>query len=191
MKTISKKLGVFGVAAVLLFLACGIISVTWIVSFKLAEDTTLRWYDNFYYGQVELSDSSDWEEHKDNIKDIDMVGFELWATNNTDTEKSYSVYASYEGSGLNGLTSRPEIEGQATLILDSIPLSAKAQAGLPLNSTYITYGQSFAYLNNIDKLKDYVKKGSVRFFAMEMGGADTTDVHIDSMLVIVTFTAGL
>jgi len=183
MKTISKKLGVFGVAAILLFLACGIISVTWVVSFKLAEDTTLRWYDNFYYGQVDLNDSSDWEEHKDNIKDIDMVGFELWATNNTDTEKAYKVYASYVGSGLNGLTPRATVEEKATLILDSLPL--------PLNSTHITYGQSFAYINNIDKLKDYVKDGSVRLFAMEMSGADTTDVHIDSMLVIVTFTAGL
>ena len=184
MKTISKKLGVFGVAAVLLFLACGVISGTWVISFKLAENETLIWTGNFFYGQVDMTNASEWKDHREYLKDIDLVGFELWATNNTDTEKTYRVYATYVGSGLNSLTSRSEVENKATLILDDIPLPDSAK-------TYITYGQSFTYLKGIDKLKSYVESGSLRIFAMEAGGADNTNVHIDSMRVIVTFTAGL
>ncbi|MBU8934885.1 MAG: hypothetical protein KOO62_12935 [candidate division Zixibacteria bacterium] len=184
MKKISNKLGMLGGAAVLLFLACGIISGTWVVKFEIAKNNPLFWTGEFYYSQVDMSEAGDWEDHKDHLKDIDLIGFELWAVNNTDSDKKYRVYAASDGSGLDATSARSEIETSGTLILDDVPLP-------PGINTHITYGQSFKYLKNFEKLVSYAEDGSIRFFAMETDGAVHADLHVDSMYVIVTFTAGL
>lgn len=184
MKKISNTLGALGSAAVLLFVACGIISGTWVISFKVAENEDLNWEGEFYYSEVDMSKESDWEDNKEHLKDVDLVGFELWATNNVDEDKLYRVYAAPGSSDLVPSSSLSAVEAGATLILDDVPLAAST-------STYVTYGNSFKYLKNFDQLVTYIEDGNVKFFSMEAGGATNTDLHIDSLLVVVTFTAGL
>ena len=184
MKKLSNKLGAFGSAAVLLFLACGIVSDTWVISFKVVENKDLVWHDNFYYSEVDMSEASDWNDHKEHLKDVDLVGFELWATNSSSSNKTYRVYAVPGSNSLDSNSTRAEVIDGATLILEDIPLEHG-------KLTYITYGKSFTYLKNFGKLVTYAESGHIKFFSMEANEADSTDVRVDSILVVVTFTAGL
>ncbi|MFH2048098.1 MAG: hypothetical protein ABIJ12_01535 [bacterium] len=182
MKKLLNKIGLFGSIAILLIVGCATISGTWILTYQLSENDTLVWYDDFYYGSIDMSDDGTWEDHVDNIKDINMIGLEVWGTNNTSTDQEYDVYLDGAGSTLSGLSTRSEVAQNATLVLESLPLKSGGQQ-------FISYGQSLEYVRNVDKIKDLLEAGEMKFFAFS-NISDTTNIHIDSVNIVITFTAG-
>jgi len=109
------------------------------------------------------------------------VGFELWATNNTGVANKFSAYVADSLSSLDSLSTRTEIEEHGILVLKDLPLKATGQ-------THITYGQSFKYIASLDKLKELAEVGKFKMFAV--ANESNINFNLDSVLVIVTFTAG-
>lgn len=182
MKKLLNKIGLFGTVAILLIVACSFISGTWILTYRLAENESLVWYDDFYYGSVDLNDEGNWEDHVDHIKDIDLIGLELWGNNNTISDQEYNVYIDGANSTLSASSTRSEVEEDATLILEKLPLKKGGKQ-------FISYGTSLNYVRNVDKIKDLLEAGEMKFFAYS-NISDTTNIHIDSLNVVITFTAG-
>jgi len=182
MKKLLNKIGLFGSVAILLIVACSFISGTWILTYRLVENDSLVWYDDFYYGSVDLNDEENWEDHVEHIKDINMIGLEIWGINNTGTNQEYNVYIDGAGSSLNGSSTRSEVEEDATLVIENLPLNT----GGP---QFISYGQSLGYVRNVDMIKDLLEAGEMKFFAYS-NISDTTNIHIDSLNIVITFTAG-
>jgi hypothetical protein len=176
-----RFLGIAGIAAALLFLAGCLVSgqfVT-IIDIERAQFTTTN---GFYYYAVDLTENDIWKEHKDNIKDIEVVGFELWMTNKKPDTTTFNVYV--DDIGKTAYTSKTEVENNATLVIKNLKLK-------PSDQTHITYGQSFKYLQNVETLKTLVDEGSFHYYGVSNVVADTTNYIIDSARVIITFTAGL
>ncbi len=183
MKNILNKIGLFASVAILLLVACSVISGTWILTYQLVENESLVWYDDFYYGSVDMSEDETWEDHAEHIKDINMIGLEVWGINNTSTNQLYDVYLDGQGSTLSGSSLRSEVEEFATIVLENFPLNAGG-------AQFISYGESLNYVKNVDKLKDLLKDGEMKFFAYSKGVSDTTNIHLDSVNIVITFTAG-
>ena len=115
------------------------------------------------------------------IKDIDLVGFELWATNATGTANTFTVYVADPQSSLDDGSSRSEVDSLATLVVDDLPIAASGQ-------THVTYGQSFKYLANVETLKNLTETGQFKMFAFM--SSPSVNLTVDSLRVIVTLTAG-
>lgn len=184
MKSILNKIGLFSSVAILLLVACSLISGTWMLTYKLVEGKTLIWHDDFYYGSVDYTDEGLWKDHIDKLKSINVIGLELWGQNNSTTDQEYSVYLAKESSTLSGSSTKSEVESNpdAFRILDGLPLTA----GGPV---FISYGQSLGHIENVSKIKDLLVDGKMKFFAYS-DVADPTNVYLDSVNIVITFTAG-
>ena len=180
MNYLKRNLGIVGAVVAVSLLAGCLLSGTFIsVIVIVDEDFTTR--TGFYFYDVDLTEEDVWNDHKDEIKDIDLVGFELWITNETGTADTFTVYVADLQSTLDGSSTRSEVDSVATLAVNGLPVA-------PSGQTHITYGQSFKYLSNIGTLKNLVETGKFKLFAFVT--SPTADVTIDSLRVIVTLTVG-
>lgn len=169
-----------GLAAVLLFLVGCLVSGQFVTVIEIG-NLDFNSENGFYHYSVDLTENDIWDEHKDNIKDIEVVGFELWMTNNQSDTTTFNVYV--DDINHEEYTSPAEVENNATIVIKNLKLK-------PSSQTYITYGQSFKYLQNVEILKDLVHEGQFHYYGLSDGIADM-DYIIDSARVIITFTAGL
>ncbi len=179
MRFIKTKLGVAGAAVTIVFLVGCIFSGTFmaVIPIKQSEFTA---ESGFYYFEVDLSNNSVWNDHKDEIKKIETVGFEVTMVNNGPADEKFSVYI--EDIGTPKRASKAEVEANATLVLDSLPLPAD-------DTTHISYGRSFRYIRNVEAMKKLVKKGEFHYYGVSTGG----NVELYEILkgkVIITFLAG-
>jgi len=181
MKYLKRNFGNIGAVVALSLLAGCLLSGTFVLSVKFANIPVSGNNEN-YFVNVDITGEDLWEDHKDNIKDIDLVGFELWATNNTGVANTFSAYFADSLSSLDASSTHSEIVTQGILCLNNLPLSATGQ-------THITYGQSFKYIANLDQLKKLTEDGKFKLFLV--AGESTIDFELDLIRVIVTFTAGV
>lgn len=181
MKYLKRNLGNIGAVVALSLLAGCLLSGTFVFSYMLVENEDLIYNGDFYFASVDWTDDDDWEDHQGNIKDIDLVGFELWATNATGTADTFTVYVVDLQSSLDGSSSRSEVEAGATIVVNNLPVAASGQ-------THVTYGQSFKYLANVETLKNLTETGQFKMFTFM--SSPSVNLTVDSLRVIVTLTVG-
>jgi len=181
MNYLKRKLGIVGSVVALSLLAGCLLSGTFIsVIVIVDEDFTTR--TGFYFYDVDLTEEDVWNDHKDEIKDIDLVGFELWITNHESEERKFSVYLDDADEPV--YDTLPDVLANTTIVLDDLTLTAG-----PDVQTHVTYGQSFKYLKNVPTLLELVKKGAFHYYGISDGGT-SAGYTIDSAKVVITFTAG-
>lgn len=137
---------------------------------------------NFYSEAVDLTEDDVWDEHKDDIDRIDVVGFELWITNETTADFTYSAYIDDPEDPM--WVTPEQVDSLATLIFDNLTITgAGAGSG---SRRVITYAQSFAYLKNVPEIRRLMKLGVFDYYALTEGTGTGT---VDSVKVIVTVSA--
>jgi len=174
----NKMLGLLSALLILtIFYGCGSLIVgTFVISLDIkgGDIVTSADLSKFY---VDLTKESEWNDHKDEIKYIDNVGFQLWVTNNGDDAVTGQLFASTDSS----FADTTEVRDSAILILDGLILPPGVQ-------TYVDWPSSLTYLREVDKIKKLVEGGKFAVYALT-----TTlpfDITVDSATVIVTVTAG-
>lgn len=182
-----KSLPALTVLLVLLA-GCGFITGTFVLALKLVENEDLVWSGQYYYDAVDFADDDTWEEHGDKLQFIDMIGFELWATNRLDVEQTYDLYVAPLGSPLNGgSTLAAVVAGALPVLVDvPVPLLPEGEVGHPVQA--ITFGESFSYLTNADSLNTLAETGQFKLWLVP-STADEGNLYVDTLTVIVTFTA--
>ena len=130
-----KKFSMAGIAAVILALAGCLVSGTFVLSILLVENKGLTYFNDMYFGAADLTVDEVWQDHGDKIKNIDVVGFELWVTNNTTSANKFDVYVAPWSSTLDSTSAADTVKAKATQVLDGLPLAAS-------KTTHISYGQS-------------------------------------------------
>jgi hypothetical protein len=165
--------------ALLAFVACNLISGTFVIT-VMYENLSVASLNDFYYQAVDVTEEEDWQDHKDDIKDIDNVGFELWMDNNSGQAITAYLYVAPITSSLNGSSTKAEVMADAIRIF-SLPLPDS-------EDIFIGYAESFNYVANIQQLRDMAEEGQFKFFALS--DASPIDFGIDSVKVIVTVSAG-
>jgi hypothetical protein len=165
--------------ALLAFVACNLVSGTFVVT-VMYEDIDLATGDDFYYQAVDVTTEEDWEDHKDDIKDIDNIGFELWMDNNSGQAITSHIYVAPFSSTLNATSTKAQVMADGIKVF-SLPLPNQ-------QDIFIGYAESFDYVSNIQQFRDLAESGQFKFFAFSDNSP--IDFAIDSAKVIVTVSAG-
>ena len=171
MRKIKNLFGLSLIAVMTLALAgCLIISGTFVIVY----DFDLTAQTGFYYYQVDITEEEDWEDNKDKIDFIDVVGFEFTIENENPQAVEFNVYIDEFGTGGGS------VPGTASIIIESLTV--------PPGTTKFTYAQSLAFLKNVDRLKALVKSGTFDYYGTSTSN-DGDDFHITTSKVIVTVSA--
>lgn len=178
MRKIFKPSGLLLLAVASLFLVGCLVSGTFVVTLFIEEGdfTTLN---GFYYYMVDLTTEDVWEDHKDNIENIDIVGFELWITNNSGSATTFNVWI--EDIASPERTSLAQVQANATLVLEDLDIAA--------GSVHITYGQSLSHVTNVSTLKELAESGQFHYYGHSSVGGPGAQYFVDSARVIVTLSA--
>lgn len=152
-------------------------------TFVIVENFEFSFVSGFYADAVDLTDNEDWADHRDNLDKVEVVGFEVWVTNNSSNDFSFWAYMDdYD----NACQNQTCADNRTTkfLILDTLTIPASTGS-----SSYklVSYAQSFNYIQNLDKIKKMVFDGSFNFYGYSSdGGASGT---VDSIKAIITVNA--
>ncbi len=172
MRKLNSTFGIWGLAAIGILVAGCLISGT----FVIVESFSFTAQSGFYYYEIDLTNQSDWEDHKDQIDAIDAVGAEFFITSTESGNVTFNVFVdSYSGSA-----NPSAVPSSAKVILEDLDVAP--------GTTHITYAQSLGYLKNLDALKALVKTGKFDYYATSSGN-EGTSFKVDSGKVIVTFSA--
>jgi hypothetical protein len=174
-----RNIKIFGLLSALLAIfivaGCSVITGTFVISIKIGTYDIVG-EDDFDYFTVDLSEEEDWNKHKDDIKDIDNVGFQLWLDNAGESTVTGEIYASSLDTIYHD---RPAVWGNATLIFTGLEI--------PPGKSYVDWQTSLLYIRNLPVLKKIVESGKFTGYALT-----TTmpyNVTLDSATVIITVTA--
>ncbi len=174
---IKKSLLLFSIFALLVTSGCILMSGT----FTVTESFSFNLQTGFYPLRVNLTDEEDWDDHKDEIDRIDLIGFEIFMTNDEDNDITLNLYIDDAENPLH--SNYTLMRNSAIRILDHYELEAG-----PNQSSHITYGESFQYLENIEELKEFAKQGKFNLYGVTKTGGSSA-FKIDSGKVVITFTA--
>ncbi|MFZ1682811.1 MAG: hypothetical protein WAU88_01655 [Candidatus Zixiibacteriota bacterium] len=165
MKLLKNRFGLLGL--VLIGLACSgclLVSGTFIV----VADFDFTTYDEGYYYQIDVTEESDWQDHKDNIDFVDVVGFEMNITNSSSSPATFDVWIDDYGTGSTR-------QSTATKVLSAVTV--------PAGASKMTYAQSLTHVVGLDRLKALAKTGKFDYYGESSVGAQFT---VDSGKVIIT-----
>jgi hypothetical protein len=179
MKQIIRHIGFLSILLGLFILNGCVVTGTFVIDFHVSS-TDLDDEGEFIHFAVDLTEEDDWNDHKDKIKYIDNIGFQLWLTNGSDEPMSATFYIDdYVDSAPYG--DSLEVKANADLILTG--LSAPADS-----KVYIDWPTSLSMVRNIDIIRTYAESG--KFSVYSLNTSSSINYTLDSANVIVTFTAG-
>ena len=162
----------FGLALIALLAVGCLVSGTFII----VEDFNFTAQSGFYFYPVDITTEQEWEDHKDDINQIDVVGVEFWITSTESGPVTFDAYIDDFSGGTPGA-----VPGTASKIIDAFTVNPGADQ-------HITYAQSLTFIKNTTRLKALAKLGKFDYFGTSTGNEGTT-FKIDSDKVIVTFSA--
>nr|MBN2277568.1 hypothetical protein [candidate division Zixibacteria bacterium] len=165
----------------LVALGCSsLISGTTVIDFHI-DGGDISVSGDVYYFQVDLTDEDVWKDHRDQIKNIDNVGFELWLTDTVQIDSSYTLTGELYIAPLETdiYTTIEEVEDNTTLIVQNLEVPSGT-------TTYIDWNASLEHLTNIDSLKYYAEQGTFTVFGITREAP--FKIQVDSATVIVTVT---
>lgn len=175
MISIIKRFRVAGLAlAVLVLGGCILISATFVISEKF----TVNPKTGFYFFQADVTNTSTWEDHSDEIDFIDAVGFIMYVRSSESSAVDFSVYVDdYSGVGANPTS----IPGSATLVLEDLTI--------PPGESMVTYAESVKHIKELETLRALAKTGRFDCYTTSTGDDGNTFI-VDSIFVVVTLSAG-
>ena len=157
----SIYLGIVGLALICLLAVGCLVSGTFVVVEDVEFDFTAQ--GGFYWWPVDLRGNSIWEDHKNDIDDIDALGFDFTVTNTSDRSSTLS-FSLAPASGLADTATSPS-ERPKTAVLAYGPLTLKSG-----ETRHITYGESLSLIQNLDQIKNIVLTGRFDYFGTSTDG---------------------
>jgi hypothetical protein len=173
MLRIKRKFGWPALAAILLILA----GCFWSGTFVINKTFTFAPGEDFYSYRVDLTTNATWLDHKDNIDRIETIGFVLYLNSSEPDDVAFSAYVN---EAVGDEPDQSSVPTTAKVIIDSLPVAPGKQV--------ISYPQSLKVIRNVDTLKKLAITGKFDFYGTSTGN-DGVSFKVDSVTVIVTFTA--
>ncbi|MCP4684166.1 MAG: hypothetical protein GY867_01860 [bacterium] len=178
-RRLSKVSFVVLIAMALVFTGC-LVSGTFVVvqgvDFDFTADTGFYWYP------VDLTGNAVWEDHEDDIDDIDAIGMQFSITNTSDVTTTFRA-SFVKASGAVDLMSPPSsIPSGAVVVIDDLTVAAGA-------TRHIGYLGSLAYIKNVEKLKEIIMTGRFDYFGESTGGTEDFAFEVRDGKIVVTISA--
>ncbi len=170
-----------------LFLMTLLVSGCLLVSgtFVIVETVNVTLQSGFYSTSINLTNNADWEDHRDKLDKVEVVGFELWVTNNEPVEWSFWAYMDNFDSNCT-TESCANASTTKFLVFDTLTIPAASETS---STKIVSYAESFQYIQNLDEIKQMVFDGSFNFYGYGAGGQNGNGGTIDSIRVIITVNA--
>lgn len=177
MKILKSALALLTVLSAALLISGCLVSGT----FTIVEEFSFTSANDIYFYPVDVTDEEEWEDHKDDIDWIDIIGFELWITNNQVLPDTLAIYL--DDFGADTLTSLAQLQANAVKVFGDLAI-----AGGVGTQTHVTYGQSLGYIQNVAELRRLAKEGMFHYYGTSPGDG-AAGYTIDSVRVVLTFEA--
>lgn len=126
------------------------------------------------YGEVNLENNGDWNEHKDDIAAVDDIGFACRITNNGSTVAAGQLYVSELDKTL---TTPEQIQEQAILVLDGITVQPGA-------TREIEWQESYDFLMNFEETKQVIFTEHFKYYFI----AEETpfNIHVEDIVLFLS-----
>ena len=177
MKYLKSKFGLLSLALLSLVLGGCLISGTFIVVQVIEFGSAAA----FYKDAVDLTGNEEWEDHKDDIDRIDVVGFELWMTN---PGSSFTLDAYLDEPNDTAYTTSGQVTANTTHVFGSFTVPG----GISSSQRVVSYSNSFQYLKNVEAIRTLVKSGAFDFYVLSPGNPGGS---LDSVRVVITVSASI
>lgn len=171
-KTHKKYFWLLPLLVITLISGCWIFSGTWVIIYDV-DNTDIFATEHFYKFTVDLTKESIWQDHKDDLDNIEDIAFTFKLINQGADTATGQVYVSPDDT----LT----VMGSATIILDGLSVPDG-------DSLHVTMAHYYDLLQNFETLRDLVKTGVFTSYAIV---PDTLDIKFRDVTVMITFSAGM
>ncbi|MCP4569245.1 MAG: hypothetical protein GY841_16850 [FCB group bacterium] len=171
------------ITAALVFTGC-LISGTFVIVENATFDFTAD--RGFYWYPVDLTGNSVWEEHEEDIDNIDALGMQFSITNTTGVDTEFNAWF-IKATGPAGDPSNPgdwptEVPTGALKVIDGLTVAAGA-------TRHIGYLGSLSYITNIEKLKEIIKTGRFDYYGQSTGGSGDDTYDVTNGKIVITISA--
>jgi hypothetical protein len=171
-----KIFGLLALILIALFVSSCIVSATFVINEKFHFAPK----EGFYFYQVNLMENETWDEHYEDIDDIEAVGFVFYISTTAQEDIFFSVYVDdYSGFG----SDPSEVPSSADVVLDSLIIQGGSV------TSKVSYSTTVGLIEHIDRLKALTKTGQFDVYTTSTGTVGGNFI-IDSAWVVVTFSAG-
>ncbi|UCD95230.1 MAG: hypothetical protein JSU69_04050 [Candidatus Zixiibacteriota bacterium] len=175
-----KTYGLLSTLLVILIAAgcASFLTATSVISIRIGPgDINVKTFVSYF--QVDLTGEDVWSKHRDKIKDIDNIGFEIWLENLADSRVTGEFYiAPYNDTEYVTVA---EIQTNATRVLRDLIVDP--------GPAYIDWPTSLTLVTNLKTVKSFAEKGQFTVYSITPAFIPAA-IHIDSATVIVTVTYG-
>lgn len=180
MKALHKKLGWAGLILTGLVVAGCLVSGTFVIVEEVSFDFTAD--SGFYWYPVDLNGNSDWEDHKDDIDDIDAVGFEFTIENTSGVSSTFTVQFAAATGEADPSDEPTEIPGDAVTVISGLTVAAGA-------TKTVTYAESLGMISNLAAFKAIIKSGRFDYYGTSSGGSGDFPFEVTHGKIIITVSA--
>lgn len=184
MKTLYAKLGLAGLILAGLVVAGCLVSGTFVIVRDV--DFSFDTHYGFYWYPVDLTEDSDWNKHKDEIDDIDAIGFELKLHNTTNEECTFNVWFSAPqgvfGLGEPPTSFDPSASGFVHVIKDLTVAGGATRT--------VTYSESLGLISDLAAFKALVKTGRFDYYGTGCASSLDEPFQADGKIIITVSASG-
>ncbi len=171
-----KKYMIYGMALlVLIFIAGCVASGTLILVYDI--DSFISSSTSIQVTEVDLTDNSDYNDHKDKIKSIDQVAVVGTLENLEFADNQAEVWLSDVGT----YSSPAEVRANATIVFSSPVILAG-------DTLFIDWSDALSYIQNLQTLKDAADNGHFYLYGLAENSPFSVRFQIS---LVITMTAGL
>jgi hypothetical protein len=183
MKTAYKKIGFAGLALT------GLLAIGCLVSgtFVIVEDVEFAFTADrgFYWYPIDLTANSDWQEHREDIDNIDAIGFEFTIENTSSEDCVFNAwFVAEDGPAVPAnfpLSFVPSTLG-ATKVINDLSVAAGA-------TRTVGYAESLGHITNLAAFKAIIKSGRFDYYGTSCGGTDDSEFLVTEGKIIITVSA--
>jgi len=129
--------------------------------------------------RVDLRADPTFDDYKDDIKNIESIGFYLSAENQFFTDATFQLFL--EGDTTRNYTSAQGlVDSLVQLVLTDLVIPARSQV-------VVDWNESIQYIDNLEEFKEVLAAGVFDIYPSAFP-RDNFKIKIDSLVVIVTLT---
>lgn len=180
MKKLNSAKRLLGLALVALLVTGCLVSGT----FVIVKDFNVVFTADggFYWWPIDLTTDPDWDDHQDDIDDLDALGLEFTIENTSDVTSTFAIQFATASGEADPFDVPSVIPAGAVTVLSGLTVNA--------NSTrHITYAESLGMIGDIAAIKAVVLSGRFDYYGTSTGGSGDDPFVITDGKIIVTVSA--
>jgi hypothetical protein len=156
-------------------------------TFPIVEDVEFSFTANtgFYWYPIDLNDNEDWEEHKDELDDIEAIGFDFMINNTSEQDCEFTVMfraVDPDIPAIPGGTPTSSDPDDYTVVIDGLAVASHT-------TRHVTYAESLGMIQNQAALKAIIMTGRFDYLGFSCGGTGDDLFIVTEGKVIITVAA--